>query len=151
MFALNRMRESLRLIRINASAFLTFQLIIVISALGIDILRSVIFTILKTQLGVTALVQGNILQIFQNPTSTVIFLILMLFELFLLLMGLIGNFRIYAASIRGERITGRQLFRECIEYYLRLFTPGRILFIPLLVLTSLLSFVVVTTSTMESF
>ena len=52
MFAIKRLREALRLIYINASAFLMFQLIIVLTALGIDILRSLIFTILKNQLGV---------------------------------------------------------------------------------------------------
>lgn len=150
MFAPNRIRELVRLLRINASAFLTFQLLIVLAALGIDILRSVAFSIMKTQLGVTALVQGNFMQVFQNPVALAVFLLLLLFELFVLLMGFIGIVRIYAAGVRGERIRARTLLKECARFYFGLFKPSRILIVPILVLTSLLSFVSVIPSSLGS-
>lgn len=146
-----KIKNLFRLIQLNLGTFIVLQLLIVYSFMLLGLFRYFFIALVKDQLGVNLLVQDNFSQIIKQPLALVFFCVLLLIELFFLLVGMIGNYRIYAASVHGEKIKARKLVKEIFTTYLSLFLPRRILLLPILILTMLFSLSTFYTSTAESF
>lgn len=139
------------LIKINLSAFIFCQLLIIYSFLLFNFFRRFLVNILKNQIGVNILVQDNFLEILKHPLAIIVLILFFIIQLFFVFFGIIGNYRIYAASLRDEKIGIFKLIKEIIFTYIKLFSPNRIAIIPILIFTMLLSYISFYTSSLENF
>ncbi|WP_425539657.1 glycerophosphodiester phosphodiesterase family protein [Microaceticoccus formicicus] len=144
-------KSLLVLIKTNLSAFIFCQLLIIYSFLIFNIFRRFLVNILKNQIGVNLLVQDNFLEILKHPLAILVLILFFIIQLFFVFFGIIGNYRIYAASLRGEKIGIPKLIKEVIFTYVKLFSPNRIAIIPILIFTMLLSYISFYTSSIENF
>lgn len=139
------------LIKTNLSAFVFCQLFIIYSFILFNFFRKFLVNILKNQIGVNILVQDNFLEILKYPSAILVLIILFIVQLFFVFFGIIANYRIYASSIKGEKIGITELLREVILTYIKLFNPNRIAIIPILIFTMLLSYISFYTSSIDNF
>lgn len=116
----------------------------------LSLVRGIIVEFFKAQLNVDILVQDNFSKIFKSPPSLIALIIFVLIELFFLLFALIGYYRIYSYSIKGEKVKVRTIIKESIVSYIKLYTPKRIAILPVIVLTMIFSFVTMYPSTTQS-
>lgn len=144
-------KSLLMLINRNLNAFIFCQLLIIYSFIMFNFFRKFLVNILKNQIGVNILVQDNFLEILKHPTAIIILILFFLVQLFFVFFGIIGNYRIYASSLKGEKIGISKLIKEIIITYIKLFNPNRIPIIPILIFTMLLSYISFYTSSIDNF
>ncbi len=142
--------EPLKLLTINLSTFIVFQLIILYSLMLLSLFRGIVVEFFKAQANVNILVQDNLSKIFKSPSSLIILIIFILIELFFLLFALIGYYKIYGYSIKGEKVKTRTIIKESIYAYLILYTPKRIAILPIIVFTMIFSFLTMYPSTTQN-